>query len=253
MHRTLPRVSELLLCLAVLVIVDSVFAQKKPQQQQQVRPARTRPSEEWHTIDTQPSYGGNGGYGWGGGAWGGGGGTVAGNYYSGVANAVRAAGDYNLSTSQAYVNMEEAKRRDIENRKEWTDSYFEMRRANADYRAAERGPRGTPEDWVRYAREAAPARLSPGQLDQVTGEIAWPRLLQAAGFKEGREELEHQFAIRADKGGSIGPNGYQQIQEVTNSMIAYLKKNIKSYPTNEYLDAKKFLESLAYEARFTTG
>ncbi len=253
MKRSMCRVSELLLCLAALMIADCAWAQKKSPQQQPVRPARTKPSQEWHTIDTQPSYGGDGGgYGYGGG-WGGGGGTVAGNYYNGGANAVRAQGDYNLSTSQAVVNMEEAKRREIENRKEWTDSYFEMRRANSDYRAAERGPKGTPEDWVRYAKEAAPTRPSPGDIDRVSGQIAWPRLLQADDFKDGRDELERLFADRADKGGSIGPDGYQQIQDEINGMMAYLKKNIKRYPTSEYLSARKFLESLAYEARFTTG
>ena len=252
MKRSMPGMSELLLGLLVLTVVDSLPAQKPQPKAPQVRPARNRPSQPWSTIDTQPSYGGGGGYDWGGG-WGGGGGTVAGNYYNGVANAVRAQGDYNLSTSQAAVNLEEAKRRDIENRKEWTDSYFEMRRANQDYRAAERGPKGTPEDWVRYAKEAAPSRLSPGEIDQVSGQIAWPRVLQADDFKKGRDELERLFAIRADKGGSIGIDGYQEIQNITDALLAYMKKNIKRYPPNEYLNARKFLEGLAYEARFTTG
>ena len=99
---------------------------------------------------------------------------------NGMANVVRAQGDYNLNTSAAYVNLEEAERRDIENRQAWTQAYFEMRRTNAAYRDAERGPKGTPEDWVRFAKEAAPSRLSPGEIDNISGQIAWPRLLQAS-------------------------------------------------------------------------
>lgn len=255
MNLYLRRVSELLLLVAAVSLATRAEAlQKQRPAPQPVRPASSGGGKSWSIVTTQPTYGGGGyGYGGWGGGWGGGGGTVAGNYYNGVANAVRAQGDYNLSTSQAYVNMEEAKRREIENRKAWTDAYFEMRRANSDYRAAERGPRGTPEDWVRFAKEAAPNRMSPGELDYVTGRIAWPRLLQSDEFKDGRESLDALFADRADRGGSIGPEGYQKIRNETAAMTAYLKKNIKRFPPNEYLDAKKFLESLAFEARFTTG
>lgn len=254
MSRSIRQVSELLLLAVVASFATEALAQKQKPAPQPVRPASSGGGKSWSIVSSQPTYGGGGyGYGGWGGGWGGGGGTVAGNYYSGMANAVRAQGDYNLETSQAYINMEEAKRREIENRKQWTDAYFEMRRANSDYRAAERGPKGTPEDWVRFAKEAAPNRLSPGEIDYVTGRIAWPRLLQADEFKGGRKALDALFADRADKGGSIGPDGYQKIRDSANAMTTYLKKNIKRYPPHEYLDAKKFLESLAFEARFTTG
>jgi hypothetical protein len=128
-----------------------------------------------------------------------------------------------------------------------------MRRANADYRAAERGPKGSSEDWVRFAREAAPNRLSPGELDYVTGGIAWPRLLRGDEFTQLREELEKLYAKRADVGGSIGPETYRQIRDTTDAMMAQLKSNVKKYRANEYIDARKFIESLAFEARFTSG
>ena len=131
-----PSMSELLPVALVALAASGVFAQgaNRQQDQQPIRRASANPSQPWSTIDTQA--GGGGGYG--GGGWGGGwgmgwgGGTAAGNYMNGAANVVRAQGDYNLTTSQAAVNMGEAQRRNIENRKLWTDSYFEMRRANAD-------------------------------------------------------------------------------------------------------------------------
>jgi hypothetical protein len=253
--------SELLPLMLVALIASTASAQPVPPRpnppapQQPIRRASENPSQPWSTIDTQTGGGGNmgGGYGGWGMGWGGGGGTVAGNYMNGVANAVRAQGDYNLTTSQAYVNMGEAQRRNIENRKLWTDAYFDMRRANADYRAAERGPRGTQEDWVRYAKEAAPNRLSPGELDYVTGGIAWPRALQDNEFTALRDELEKLYSKRADMGGSIGPDTYRQIRNTTDAMQAQLKRNVKKYRPHEYIDAKKFIESLAYEARFTSG
>lgn len=252
------RVSFFLLsmCLvAKMTVAQPAANQPRPQQgQQPIRRASANPSQPWATIDTQPTYGGGGGGGWGGGwGWGGGGGgTVAGNYLQGMASATRAAGDYNLSTSQAYVNLEEARRRNIENRKLWTDSYFEMRQANRDYRAAERGPRPTQEQWVRMARDAAPSRLSPGELDSVTGQIGWPRLLMDDRFTEGREELDKLFANRADMGGNIGISGYEKIQSSTQAMLAKLKANIRNFPSSQYIEARRFLESLAFEARFTS-
>lgn len=256
MRLRIPSVSELLLLALVAVFASEAFAQRGNQQQQQqpIRRASDNPSKEWSTIDTQTSGGGGmGGWGMGGWGMGWGGGTAASSYMNGAANVVRAQGDYNLTTSQAMVNMGEAQRRNIENRKLWTDSYFEMRRANADYRAAERGPRGTPEDWVRFAREAAPNRPSPGELDYVTGGIAWPRLLRGEEFTQSRDELEKLFSKRASVDGNIGPETYRQIRDTTDAMMAQLKANIKKYRAHEYIDARKFIESLAFEARFASG
>jgi len=246
-------VASLFLALVAAIAVNAGAQNQKPDPLKGAPRAPSSGGQPWSIVTTQPSYPSYGGYGGWGGGWGGGGGTVAGDYLQGMASAVRAAGDYNLSTSQAYVNLEEAKRRDIVNRQAWTDAYFEMRRTNAAYRQVERGPKGTPDEWVRYAKEAAPARLSPGELDSVSGEINWPRILQRPEFKDGRDELERLYSHRAERGGSIGPGTYTEIQSSIAAMTDFLKSNIKKYPPNEYLDAKKFLESLAYEARFATG
>src|SRR5205814_7688592 len=112
-------------------------------------------------------------YGWGGGGggyyppyYGGyGGGTVEGSVAHGYADLVRSAGAYNLMTSEAYKNYEDARKKNIENRLQWTQTYFEMRRINDEYRRAqyERDKR-TQEDFIRYAQAAAPKRLASSQL-----------------------------------------------------------------------------------------
>ena len=86
-----------------------------------------------------PYYGGYGNGGWGFNDWGAGS-TPAGSYLTGMANAIRAEGEYNLNTSAAAINLEEAQRRDIENRKLWTNTYFEMRRINESYTHPKRPP-----------------------------------------------------------------------------------------------------------------
>lgn len=110
-------------------------------------------------VAVAPYYGG-GGYGYGGYNNWGAGSTPAGSYLTGAANAIRAEGQYNLMSSAATINLEEAAKREIENRKRWTDAYFEMRRVNDAYNHPKRPPT-PPETWVRLAHEAAPARLPP--------------------------------------------------------------------------------------------
>src|SRR5262245_32416903 len=66
-------------------------------------------------YSTMPYYGGYGGWGFNNGI----GSTAAGSYLGGLASAIRAEGQYNLMSSAAAINLEEAAKRDIENRQRW--------------------------------------------------------------------------------------------------------------------------------------
>ena len=182
-----------------------------------------------------------------GGGYGGGGGTVAGNAAQGMASVVQAQGNYNLLTSQASINMKESDRLQMENDLQWTDTYFEMRQLNKSYRDAERGPKGTEADWVRYAQQAAPKRLTYRDIDPVSAKINWPLALREDDYTIERESLEKLFYDRLVKSGGIGLAAYHQIQELTAAMTAQLKTHIKEMDSNTYLNARNFLTSLAYE------
>ena len=60
------------------------------------------------------------------------------------------------------------------------------------------------------------------------------------------------FAERATSS-SISPDMYRQVQNTTSDLLAALKKNIREYKANDWLSAKKFVESLAYDVRFPAG
>ncbi len=199
----------------------------------------------------QPYYGG-GGYG-GFGMWPGYGGTAAGSYLSGMASAIRASGQYNALSAEAAVNLEEARKRDIENRVSWTNAYFEMRKINQAYVDSRRSPRLPTEEWARLAQQQAPARLTSHTLDPVNGEINWPVALQSNDFKTERDQLQTLFAERADKHGAIGPELHAQIRTAVDSTLAKLKERIRDFNTNSYLEARNFLASLAREADFPAG
>ena len=55
----------------------------------------------------------------------------------GMASMMRAQGYQNLQNSEAAKNYEQAKTLEIDNRKKWTETYFEMRKINRQARAEE--------------------------------------------------------------------------------------------------------------------
>jgi hypothetical protein len=178
----------------------------------------------------------------------------------GFADVVRSAGVYNLLTSEAAINWEKARKLAIDNRLHWTQTYFEMRRINREARRAAYlalNPPHTQEDFIRYAQADAPKRLSSSQLDPITGYLAWPRLLLRPEFAELRRDLEKLFALRATAGGAIGNEAYDQILYLVEIMQRKLQDSVGTVKgaaaANDYLQARKFLESLAHEARFPSG
>jgi len=178
--------------------------------------------------------------------------TPAGSYALGAAAMARARGEYNLLTARARVAAAQARRYELENRLRATELYFQMRLMNREYRAKLRGPRATPEALARYAAAAAPDPLSPSELDSVTGEISWPILLRDDRYADYRAELEALFAERA-RSDELSTATYLKIRRTTRAMLAELKERITRVPQMDYIAAKRFIQSLAYEARKPAG
>ena len=81
--------------------------------------------------------------------WGWGGGyrpsTAAESYQRGFADVVRSAGAANVMNSAAMINVEEARSKNIENDLKATETYFEKKRVNKEYREQTKRPRPTSE------------------------------------------------------------------------------------------------------------
>lgn len=163
----------------------------------------------------------------------------------GFADIVRSGGLANLYNSAAANNWEAARRKSMENRIFGTESYFQLRDYNRQARAAERGPRPSTEDLIRYAKQGKPQPLSDSELDPLNGYISWPALLRGEAFEASRKTVETLFAQRAILGGLSGEQTLQAGTAIE-QMRTELKSNIKNYPTNAYIGAKKFLDSLAF-------
>jgi hypothetical protein len=178
--------------------------------------------------------------------------TAAESYQRGFADVVRSAGAANLMDSMAAQNYEQARSMDIQNRLQWTESYYQMRQANRAYRASKRSPRMSQDEIMRFARVGLPDRLTSTQLDPLTGHLNWPIILRDSQYAADRDPLDKLFYDRASAS-SLSLETYQQVQKYTNALLAALKKNIKEYSANDWLTAKKFVESLAYDVRFPAG
>ena len=144
---------------------------------------------------------GYGGYGYGGG-WGGG--TAAGNYMNGMSNVIRSEGEYNLLTSQAGVNNEEARSRYLDNKKKWWHNYLEMSEQHQQLDAE----RYAPTNIRPRPSPSPPSPTSPGSLpdvlDPVTGQINWPETLSAPAYEDLRKEIEQLFELRAKTSHTAG-------------------------------------------------
>jgi hypothetical protein len=224
----------LVLFIVVLTSVSLTLAQQ----------SQSRSAAPYQPAVPPPSmgaYGGGYGYGYGGGA----GTTVAGSAMTGMANTISAKGNYNLATSAAAVNMTQAQKQELQNRQQYTDTYFDMRATNKAARAAEEGPRPTMEQLARIAHEDAPKVLSPGEMNEVTGKLSWPQALQLDVFAAGRKNLEELFGTYSQMG-NLNYADQVKARQVINKMNDQLKAQVRTIPATDYTTCKRFLKSLMY-------
>ena len=64
--------------------------------------------------------------------------------------------------------------------------------------------------------------------------------------------MEKLYGERAQDG-HFSSDKYLKVKALTSQMMGVLRKNIRLYPGNLSIDARKFLQGLAYEAQFQAG
>ncbi|HEY1598704.1 MAG TPA: hypothetical protein VGG64_03835 [Pirellulales bacterium] len=194
-------------------------------------------------------YGGFGGMG-GGYGWGMPGTAQSASEY-GMASMIAASGYANLQNSMAAQNYTAARSQDINNRVQWTNSYYQMRQAHRAYIADH--TRLSMDEITKIAQDAAPKRMDAEQLDPHTGRVNWPIILQDAKYIDITDELDNLYKARATSSGFIGAESYRDINKATEKLMQSLKVNIDEYNANDYEKARHFIENLRYEAKFPTS
>jgi hypothetical protein len=147
----------------------------------------------------------------------------------------------NLLTGQAAVQVEQARKAYIENQAKATQTYFELRRYNAE--ARHKTPLSL-DQYVRLARDMAPEPLTATQLDPLTGTVSWPAPLRLPQYEAFRQRVDRLFQDRA-----TGYLVYGEIQQAVQEFEAQLKADLMKFQPDDYIVAKKFLDSLGWAAR----
>jgi hypothetical protein len=191
------------------------------------------------TSDAQYGYGRRRGYG-------GGGGTAASNYMYGMSSVIQAEGAYNLMTAQASIAAQQAESQYLQNRLAATQTYFEMRQMNKQYRDQERAKPMSGEALTHYYEQMKPKRMVPTQLDPVTGQITWPLPLQDEAYASYREQLESVYKLRAQH----KDFNYNDVRVAAEGMQAEFRKHLDEFAPQDFENSNKFLEALAVEAHY---
>jgi hypothetical protein len=192
-------------------------------------------------------------YGGGGGGWGYGGTaqTAQGAALQGYSQVISAAGQYNLATSAAAVNLTQAESNQLRNNVQGVQTFWQMRDIGRAEREKERGPRLTPEQLARMARDGAPRGLTANQIDPVTGVLYWPFALQDPDFQPQRTAVD-DFTAKWVKYGGLDYADQRQIRQNIDTMFDSLKSQITRIPPQDYVACRTFLQSLLYATTRTT-
>jgi len=177
--------------------------------------------------------------------------TAAESAANGMANIMTSAGAANLANSAAAINYEQARSQYIDNRLKNTQTYFEMKRVNSEYRNASKTPRPTSEQLFRLAKDATPDRLDPAQLDPVTGMIMWPEILKTDEYTKYRDTLDGLFQAASQKQGKLSADEYKAIRQAIADVRIELRNRVNDYPPQVWSRTNSFLQQLDYEVRMS--
>lgn len=178
--------------------------------------------------------------------------TLAEGVLTGLGRLERSIGNRRYNEALARVFEEEARRRFLDNRVKYVETYFEVKRINESYRAAKQRPAPSLEDMMRYNQLRGPDRLSAEELDPALGRIAWPPMLERPQFDTYRDMLEVLFAQRTPSDSGVGTDNYRAIRELTEAWMDELAERMRQgeMSPEEYVGAKRFVRSLRYESSF---
>jgi hypothetical protein len=177
--------------------------------------------------------------------------SVPEGFAKGLGEAFRGYAAVGLARSQAAVNYSVARQIQIQNAQQWYALRSAQIAANRAYWDQFRRPALTPDQWAEMSRGRLPKRLSPADFDQATGRISWPSVLLENQFAPLRSEIEDLLARRA-KAGGLSAGGYIDLDQAIDQLHYELAQRIREYPTDLYISANRFLDSLGYESKLAT-
>ncbi len=164
---------------------------------------------------------------------------------------IRAQAEANLAAAKTIHTRQQTASMALDNDLKAASIYFERKAMHDAYHSLKKPrERGKPEDYVRYSQMETPERPANDELEPLRGTIQWPELLQQEEFVEERIELDSLFAHRSRSNQTDTTEFYPQVQDAVQRLRGELKDKIDEISAGEYMQARRFIDSLSYEARF---
>jgi hypothetical protein len=164
-----------------------------------------------------------------------------------MAGVIRAQGQANVLNSQALINYQQARSRYIDNQVKWQQAYHVMRRSAESFWEQDRQTRAAVRDrWLASRGSGAPVHLTAAELNPQSGQLKWPEALQLPAFAHSRGRIEDLMEARARSTASI--NTAQELHRNLKELSHELRSEIHHIPPHEYMQARKFLDSLMFES-----
>ncbi len=161
---------------------------------------------------------------------------------------VKSISEAQLNYAKTIDSLQTTRTKALENDLKVATNFYEKRKLYDAYQSLQTDrERPDPEDLMRYSREAAPERPDGSQLDR--GVIHWPDILQREEFTDARIQLDILFVQRYKTQSGPGSDVYRDVRKLTDQMRLELKDMVQQLSPVEYMAAKRFIDSLAYEAQ----
>jgi len=167
---------------------------------------------------------------------------------TGMGNLIRSEGEYNVLSSKAAINYEQARSVYIDNQQKAFSARQSMKRvAKANDIAENEAAHAALARADEFIAAHQPLPLPNSQLNPSTGNIEWPVGLSGKDFDEGRKSLDGMFESRMKSGATAALAS--EIEKKTCELKDALREHITKMPLKDYSEARRFLDSMYASAR----
>jgi hypothetical protein len=153
----------------------------------------------------------------------------------------QAEGQGNDTTSLGESLGADATAQALTKRQAAVDSFYAVRQTSAEYQAWQRTPRLSAEALALIGKAQAPQRLADHHFEAASGAIRWAGALARGEFDTLRQPIDDLWTVREES--------QPQLEEAVARLQQGLQNRAGDLSPPEYLAARKFLTSLAFEVR----
>jgi hypothetical protein len=164
------------------------------------------------------------------------------------ASVITSSASTNAAMAKAIEDLQKVRTITLENDLKAVKAFYDRRKLYADYQAQHAAPRADKDEFGRRSKSST-ERASAYQVDPVRGRIYWPSALKRDEFSDARAQMDDLFAHRRARQAGLGSNFCRQVKDLAGDMRDQLKGMMEDLSPPEYLAARKFLDTLAFEAQ----